>query len=501
MKYDLMHKNYNVLTMDIDEKKGKIKKIIEITNTAHLPIGVRFSPKIGIDRNALDEWWIGRSIPASRNGISGVIEKLNYEYGLNITSLNQLVLKGFGLSLSDQYWVKPEGVDLKWENVNFFHNNFTEDMGKLLIGEQGAKLSNASLISPDNTSEGNLKKSWKIIEGDRVLVKAGSGPNEQEPFNEVIASKLMSELGVNHIDYDLYWINDKPFSACKDFVTDNQDLVSAWKVFQIEKQSSNDSSYTHLMKMANKLGVTDFEQKINEMLVVDYLLINEDRHFNNFGFLRDVDTLKIIGCAPIFDSGSSLGYNTNVRSLNENFDPNWKPFKHGKIKSQLDLVTDFSWIDMDKVNKLPKIIKDVFSNSRGYIDETRCDSLINVVAYRINNLKKMVLNNTNHLKKNNNLEIIDIDTVVLMSLGVAKGEDKNVLINKVFKYNMKEFQIKDIEKYSSEHKINAIIEDLSTNTLYLEKNFAGTRPFKLNLSNKLEPNQHLASASSKHVME
>lgn len=388
MKYELMHKNYKVLTMNIDSK-GKINKIIDIENPAHLPVGVRFSPKKGIDRYSLEEWWLGRSIPATRDGISRVIEDLNYEYGLNIKSLNQLVLKGFGLSLSDQYWVKPEGLDLKWEKINFFHNNFSDDLGKLLIDEQVFKITKESLISPDITTEGNLKKSWRMINGDRVLLKAGSGCLNQEPFNEVIASKFMTELGINHIDYELHWVNGKPFSVCKDFVTDNQDLVSAWKVFQIEKQLNNDSNYTHLMKMAQKLGITDFEQRINEMLVVDYLLLNEDRHFNNFGFIRDVDTLKIIGFAPIFDTGSSLAYDTYIGSVNEDLKIKWKPFMHGKIKSQLDLVTDFSWIDMDKVNKLPQIIEEVLLNSNNFIDVSRCNDLIDIVTFRINNLQKL----------------------------------------------------------------------------------------------------------------
>ena len=40
-------------------------------------------------------------------------------------------------------------------------------------------------------------------------------------------------------------------------------------------------------------------------IIVDYLITNRDRHESNIAFLRNSDTLKIIGMAPIFDSGSS----------------------------------------------------------------------------------------------------------------------------------------------------------------------------------------------------
>lgn len=42
------------------------------------------------------------------------------------------------------------------------------------------------------------------------------------------------------------------------------------------------------------------------MLVFDAVIYNEDRHFGNFGILRDNHTGKIIGPAPIFDNGLSL---------------------------------------------------------------------------------------------------------------------------------------------------------------------------------------------------
>lgn len=42
------------------------------------------------------------------------------------------------------------------------------------------------------------------------------------------------------------------------------------------------------------------------MLVFDAVIYNEDRHFGNFGVLRDNRTGKVIGPTPIFDNGLSL---------------------------------------------------------------------------------------------------------------------------------------------------------------------------------------------------
>ena len=55
-----------------------------------------------------------------------------------------------------------------------------------------------NLFSPDNTTDGNLKKKWKISAGKRVLIKGGSNPFRQEVYNEVIASLIAEKLGIDH---------------------------------------------------------------------------------------------------------------------------------------------------------------------------------------------------------------------------------------------------------------------------------------------------------------
>jgi len=60
-----------------------------------------------------------------------------------------------------------------------------------------------------------------------------------------------------------------------------------------------------VMKYYDELG-GEFADNIRDMLVFDALTYNEDRHFGNFGLLRDNHTGKITAPAPIFDNGVSL---------------------------------------------------------------------------------------------------------------------------------------------------------------------------------------------------
>ena len=54
-----------------------------------------------------------------------------------------------------------------------------------------------------------------------------------------------------------------------------------------------------------KLGPEAYEE-IKSMLVFDAVIYNEDRHFGNFGVLRDNHRGEVIGAAPAFDHGLSL---------------------------------------------------------------------------------------------------------------------------------------------------------------------------------------------------
>ena len=50
----------------------------------------------------------------------------------------------------------------------------------------------------------------------------------------------------------------------------------------------------------------EFYQQLADMLVFDAVIINEDRHYGNFGLLRDNRSGSIISPAPVFDNGLSL---------------------------------------------------------------------------------------------------------------------------------------------------------------------------------------------------
>jgi len=354
----LMHKNIPVSDMEILSDTGRIVRLFNIQNPEHLPVGAK--DKDGASRKMMDDWWTGRSIPASRDGIKNVLELLH------ICNTALLIDKCFGLSLSDQYWICPIGSGLQWKNINFFDNDFSKDMGEILFGSEPGDTGGVNLVSPDNTSDGWLRKKWILSGGKRCLLKGGSGVFEQEPFNEVIACAVMRRLRIPHVNYTLTHENGKPYCICENLVTPETDLIPAWRVRQVIKKDNRDSDYTHLLRCCDMLGIPDAAAAINKMLAVDCIISNEDRHFNNFGFVRNAETLEWLGFAPIYDSGSSLWYNT--RFVGRQME--CKPFKKTH-EEQIQLVNDWRWFDAGVLVDLGDEIIKILSLSETVDDERR----------------------------------------------------------------------------------------------------------------------------------
>ncbi len=302
-----MHKRIPVIDLDIDDETGKIYTVGACYNQAHLPLGTL--TKSGEPaKKAISKWWQGRWIPASRTGIKEALEQLD------IRSTKALLTKCYGLSLSDQYWVCPVGEQLRWDDINFFQNLFPKDVGDVLFGE-AIRLDSANFTSPDNTSGGNLKKRWRIINGRRYLMKGGSQPYYQQPFNEAAATRILDRLHLPHVPYQVIWSDGKPYSLCEDFIDDNTELIPAEQIKLALKKYNHHSELQHFFRCCAFLNIPDAEAFFNRMIVFDYIISNEDRHWNNFGAIRNAETLEWIGMAPVYDNGTSLGFASSEYAL------------------------------------------------------------------------------------------------------------------------------------------------------------------------------------------
>lgn len=382
-KFTLMNKNKKVFDFVYDEEEHFIVNFERNypENEDYAPFGLIKMNEI--DKVEFNKWWKNRQIPASRKGLKEVLHNSNVYDKDNFDLLDA---KAYCLSLSDQYWVKGVDEEISWESINFFDNEFSEDIGKILFNG-GKTALNLNLNTPDMTSNGNYEKRWKIIDGERYLLKAGSKIYNQEPFNELIATKLYERLlnKDEYVEYSVIFDDDKAISKCKNFITKNTELVPAWKINEYYEFLDDEDKYTHYIRSLNNLGIKDAETLTDKMIVCDYIIANKDRHFNNFGVIRDVNTLKFIGVAPIFDNGCSLWYDENDMYVGEFFLT--KPFEEYE-KTQLSLVKKLEWLDISKLEDFPNEVKTILSMDK-LLSKERINKIVDQIKLRIEFVKEL----------------------------------------------------------------------------------------------------------------
>lgn len=105
-------------------------------------------------------------------------------------------------------------------------------------------------------------------------------------------------MGVECVQYDLENWKGILASKCMLFTDINTSFVPVGRI--IKK-----STLKVCLDYYKSLGDVFYEQ-LCSMLVFDAVIYNEDRHFGNFGILRDNHTGQIVSPAPIFDNGLSL---------------------------------------------------------------------------------------------------------------------------------------------------------------------------------------------------
>lgn len=118
------------------------------------------------------------------------------------------------------------------------------------------------------------------------------------------------------------------------------------------------------------------------MIVLDFLIANEDRHQNNFGLVRNANTLEWLGAAPIFDSGSALGYDKLANQITAYGNIECKPFKKTHSE-QLKLVSSFDWLDLGNLAGFDEEIAEILEGAGEYMDSNRKKAIMDAFSIRL----------------------------------------------------------------------------------------------------------------------
>ncbi len=379
----LMRKNEPITMVQFSSDGKMIARSENLTERAKEIAPIAYLSQPG---NWLYKWWDERSIPITRDQIQQFLSRIGYN------SPGEYLVKNLGLSLTDYYWIKDPNSDMAWEDINLFDNDFHEN---ILLQTDTQDESKVPHYTPNSSLQGNIEKTWSIVNGERCLIKGNHSGLSSESINEVIASEIHRRQGYdNHVDYDLIHIKGKPYAfGCisKAFTSQENELISAWAVCTSERKPDNKSYYDHFIDVCKKHGI-DGEQLRYDLeyeTITDFILTGYDRHLNNISILRNADTLKFLRMAPIYDSGDCLFANRetplNIKELQKMEISSFRKHESDLLK----LVQDPNVVDLTKLPPASYIRSMYEKDER--ISEKHITNILNWYEYKIDMCRKFQL--------------------------------------------------------------------------------------------------------------
>ena len=298
----------------------KDKPILEVKDNGqcnildfdHLPFALRKGDITLVD---FVEWASNRTLSIGRSYAKEILNSLRLSQ-----SNRYAVCKACrGLSLEDSYWIRQEGDEKTWEEVNLFQNSLSLFITELSLSGRNQHFKvdvemKQTIHTPELTTLGASAKGWIRHEDGLHLHKVGK--------YEIAASEILEVLEIEHIPYmissddeiRMYLSNER-----KEWLQGVGEVMVHSKLFTNEDVAM--VTFEEFAAFCRNYGLNPYEEAKNidrefylKMQIADYILNNNDRHEQNWGFLMENSSGKLIGFCPLFDHDHAFADYDNVMS-------------------------------------------------------------------------------------------------------------------------------------------------------------------------------------------
>ena len=311
MNYTLMNAEHEVLEFETNDR-GSINIIRILDEFEFAPLHFcRHAQNMEMLNYDLISFIRSRTINSARNDAKDIF---------SATGANDhiaLSLRSLGLSLSDHYWYRPSGSGLKWKDVGCFDREFDTSFGEAILRRDYAALAKADPYTPDCTLGGISKKAWIRIDGSPMLLKSEAGTSKFIEQSELLSARLTERLleKDDYVAYSRCEFAGESYIACRGMVGSGEEFVPASDILTMMGDTHADtfkyiSKDNELLKRftqtLEKSGIENIKAYYAKLAAAFNLSLAGDCHLNNFGFIRNLKTMKL-KAAPLFDRGRSFG--------------------------------------------------------------------------------------------------------------------------------------------------------------------------------------------------
>ena len=187
------------------------------------------------------------------------------------------------------FWVKGEKENIRFEDINLYTHSLSNALVDIALRGHQMTVTNAHLLANDLSTGGCYPKAWVRREDGFYLYKDG-GQDAVE--REVLASKICRCFDCHQVLYEQGIFENEPVSISKIMTSQRYSLVTyaAYDVY----------CTNHDWNTLDKILELD-AHGYYMMNILDYLVGNTDRHWENWGLLVDNETNQPIRLHDLMD--------------------------------------------------------------------------------------------------------------------------------------------------------------------------------------------------------
>ena len=308
MKRTLMYRNQELLDFEVDTAAHKVH-VLDAPER-----GDESLIKLGIDANRLEEFTDDfikkRCITSARKHFSELLDSFGASSAL------ELVFRGHGASLTDHFWYRAPGSTERWEDINFFDNEWDETFSQAVFEGDYSKLASCSPDIPDLTTRGTLEKAWEKNDRGIFLVKETLLKSGADLEGAVLGAKLCMLLYGEDAYQPLYAEErcGRRFSVSPLMISRDEELVQGWRLFALsglQMEPSGDmmgpTTPEMMMDVFSRAGISNPSADTAKIFTFKDLALLADFHTGNYGLVCNVHTGER-RVAPPFDYDRSFGF-------------------------------------------------------------------------------------------------------------------------------------------------------------------------------------------------
>lgn len=253
-------------------------------------IDSKLAPFYLIRTNDFESWVENRAIDAHRPS-SRILKKL-----LRIKDYSDFntALHNHAVTLTDCYWVKTSEENLDWSDVKL-NSDYLANL--IMKGSCDVNLIQDSKTY-ETTNTGSYEKCWKLIDDKWYMIKLGT---KEQIFSEILTSRLCKLFGFKTARYFKY--SDK--SIISELFIDNEKYCLEEMNSLVDDDVDFKTNILALNKLEKMYDVNLVKDYL-DVLTMDVIVYNVDRHTRNYGIIRDCETGNVVSMAPNYDNNLAL---------------------------------------------------------------------------------------------------------------------------------------------------------------------------------------------------